>query len=150
MTNTDTYKLYQSGSIALYSLLLPSCEVLDGINRPTWYFPDICADSRDVAQQEEGRKSQCEPNDIAVYLFYCHHHHGVQEIMSYVLTEIKMSHIQVGKGKLLSVTHHIFVHKVRENGGINAITCRSCQIHVEDVEYEQAHEELFKTWDRFV
>lgn len=58
----------------------------------------------------------------------------MQEIVSNVLAEVKVCHIQVCKGELLPVTHHVVVHKVREDGGINAITCRSCQIHVEDIE----------------
>ena len=74
----------------------------------------------------------------------------MQEIVANVFSEVEVRHIQVCESELLSVARHVVVHKVREDSGINAITCRSCQIHVEDVEYEQAHEELFKTWDRFV
>ena len=37
-------------------LLLPSRKILNGINRPAGNFADICADNRNVAQQEEGGK----------------------------------------------------------------------------------------------
>ena len=74
----------------------------------------------------------------------------MQEVAANVFAEVEVRHIQMRESELLSVAHHVVVHKVREDSGINAITCRSCQIHVEDVEHEQAHEELLKTWHRFV
>lgn len=42
---------------ALPAPLLPSRKILDGINRPAGNFADICTDSRNVAQQEEGGKA---------------------------------------------------------------------------------------------
>ena len=75
---------------------LPSSgQILDGVNWPTGNFADICTGRGDVAQQEEGCKRYGEPNDIAVHLFDCHHHHGVQEVMPNVPTEIKVRYIQV-------------------------------------------------------
>lgn len=44
-------------SSALPAPLLPSRKILDGINRPAGNFADICTDSRNVAQQEEGGKA---------------------------------------------------------------------------------------------
>ena len=37
-------------------LLFLSCQILDGVNRPTGNFSDICTDRGDIAQQEEGCK----------------------------------------------------------------------------------------------
>ena len=44
-------------SSALPAPLLPSRKILDGINRPAGNFADICTDSRNIAQQEEGGKA---------------------------------------------------------------------------------------------
>lgn len=44
-------------SSALPAPLLPSRKILDGINRTAGNFADICTDSRNVAQQEEGGKA---------------------------------------------------------------------------------------------
>ena len=45
-------------SISLFcKALFPSRKILDGINRPAGNFADICTDSRNVAQQEEGGKA---------------------------------------------------------------------------------------------
>ena len=76
-------------------LLPPSGQILDGVNRPTGNFSDICTGRGDVAEHEESCKRDGEPNDIAVHLFDCHHHHGMQEVMPNVPTEIKVRYIQV-------------------------------------------------------
>ena len=58
---------------------------------------------------------------------------------------IKAGNVQPGEGKMMTVTHHVLVHEMREDGGVYAITRRSRKIHVQDVEHEQSHEKLFKT-----
>lgn len=74
----------------------------------------------------------------------------MEEVVAYILAEVEMRHVQVRERELSPVVRHVIVQEMREDGGVDAITRRSCQIHVEDVEHEQAHEEKLKAWHRFL
>lgn len=118
-----------------------SCQILNGIDRPPWHLADICAHGWNVAQQENGGNDQCKPDDVAIDLLHSHQHHGVEKIVSYIFAKVEMRHVQVRERELTSIVSHVIVEEMGEDCGVNAVARSSCQIHVENVEHEQAHEE---------
>ena len=52
--------------------------------------------------------------------------------------------------ELLSIVLHVSIEEMGEDGGVEAITHGTCQVHVEDIEQEESHEELLQTRYRFV
>ena len=105
------------------------------------YAANVGADGWNVAKQEDGGYRQGKPNDVAINLLHRYQHHRVEEVVSYIFPEVEMSQVEAGERELAAIVLHVIIQEMREDGGVNTITRRSCQIHVEDVEHEQAHEE---------
>ena len=122
--------------ILIFHLLAFPFQILYCQYRPTWYFADVCPDSRDITQQEDGGQEEREPDDVAIHLLDCHKHHGVEVTATHKLPEVEMREVEVGERQLATVVHHVFIKEMREDGGVETISHRTAEIHVNDVEYK--------------
>lgn len=110
---------------------------------PTRHLAYVGSYGWNIEQQEEKHHTTTDPHDNTVDLFDGNIHHTMH-ILGHVLGKIKMLKINTGQREILSITHYIIVHKMREPMGVNTITYCSYQIHVEDIEDEQSHKEMFE------
>lgn len=50
----------------------------------------------------------------------------------------------------MSVEGNVIVEVMGEEGGVESVACGSSKVHVENVEDEESHEELFEVVDGFM